>query len=111
MKKFTILIGLFFCPLIQAASISDTKITMIMMSIDLDDKVYIKTSQLHPEGSPSCYNSSWSYVFRVQSAHEERMYSALLAAYMSGSKLNMIGSGNCNLHGGIEGLVRIELKN
>ncbi|MGD1336373.1 hypothetical protein ACP6H1_28785 [Vibrio harveyi] len=110
MIKITISCLLFFCvSASHATEIYTTKITTLMLDKKYAHQVYIKTSKPHVSGSPECHASSWSFVLKIDTDQSETMYSVLLAAYMAGKTVNLIGSDTCNSHNGIEDLRRIEI--
>jgi hypothetical protein len=97
--------------LVNASSISDTKISLLMIDQGHGDKIYIKTSKAHQSGSPSCHASSWSFVLPLNTPLQDKMYAMLLAAQTSGKTVNLIGyGGDCVTHASIETLRRIEYK-
>ncbi len=96
---------------IQAASLSNTKITTLMLDKNHGKAVFIETTTL-PTTPISCHHSKrWSYVLPLESDLDKHFYSMLLTAHAAGKTVNLDGvNGTCAVHDGIETLRRIEIQ-
>ncbi|ROQ23371.1 hypothetical protein [Gallaecimonas pentaromativorans] len=110
MKKYwqVLLVSLMVFPSF-ATTMSNVKITTLMMDKSHGNLLFIKTDKTHTSGSPDCYASSWSFVFQLDGTLADKMYSALLAAKTTNTTITLVGSDSCELYGGIETLRRLEL--
>lgn len=93
----------------QAATILNTKITLLMIDKQYPNKVFIKASRPHNYKSPRCISSSWSFVLKIKNSFDKNMYEALLAAKINDSEVNLTGNKTCKIHKGVEDLRRIEI--
>lgn len=93
----------------QAATLLNTKITLLMIDKQYPNKVFIKASRPHNYKSPRCISSSWSFVLKINNPFDKRMYEALLAAKINDREVNLTGSKTCKVHEGVEDLRRIEI--
>lgn len=93
-----------------AATVSNTGISVVMIDRKNGAKVFVKTSVIKTANNPTCHtNTSWAFVLPLTNELEKAMYSAILAAKNTGKKVNLVGTGDCGTHTGIETLNRIEV--
>jgi hypothetical protein len=57
-----------------------------------------------PSNRPACAVHSWHYSLPLSNTFENQMYAALLAAYASGSLVDITGTNLCTQHAQIESM-------
>jgi len=73
--------------------------------------VFIKLERLQ-ENKIDCHgNATWNYSLPIQSDMDKAVVSALIAAYVSGSKVDIYGSGSCDEFSSIESAMTVRLDN
>lgn len=110
MKIFVVLILGVWCLPLHSETLTDVNITLLMMDKNHSGKVFIKTSKSRTANAPACHTSDWSFVMSYSDEMDKAIYSALLAAHLSGRTLNLYGSGSCVLRPDAETLIRFEMK-
>ncbi len=93
----------------QAATLLNTKITILMIDKQYPNKVFIRASRPHSYKSPKCISSSWSFVLKINNKFGRHMYQALLAAKANDREVNLTGNKTCKIHKGVEDLRRVEI--
>ncbi|MCJ8314896.1 MAG: hypothetical protein HRU38_22335 [Saccharospirillaceae bacterium] len=111
MKKLLLIAGLIITSsFANSAESEEINITRLKMDKTFDNhQVFIKTS--NPSDNPiNCQtDEKWHYVLNIDNDYDQNIYSLLLAAKLSGSKVILSGSGECNFNDAIEDLTSIEL--
>jgi hypothetical protein len=88
---------------VRAGESPNVTIVHIQLNKSYPNVAFIKLSAT-PTGRPACAVHSWHYSLPLSSAFEAQMYAALLAAYSSGSVVDISGKNTCEEHGQIESL-------
>ncbi len=93
---------------VSATTVSDAKVVRLMLDLNYPNKVYIDLDKRQPDLLQCHQNITWEYVLDISTNHGSHVYSALLAAKVSGTKIQISGNGYCNLHHDIEDFRRLE---
>lgn len=112
MKTILFLVLLLVSNFAFSYSQADVEITMLMVDTynTNTDRLFIVTDRSRGDQKPDCHASNWSYVLPLDTEHQQRMYSMLLAAKMANAKVSLFGTNGCSSKSDIETLHRIELK-
>lgn len=112
MKIVLFLASLLISTFAFSYSQSDVGISMLMVDTynTNTDRLFIVTNRSRGDQKPECHTSNWSYVLPLDTEHQQRMYSMLLAAKMANAKVSLFGTNGCSSKSDIETLHRIELK-
>ena len=112
MRYLILIILSMLSALSNSATQSNVTIQTLMMdtSANKTDRLFIQTNVPRDSAAPECQTSGrWSFVLPLQTDHQNRMYSMLLAASAAGEKLTLLGTGLCDSWVDIETLYRIEV--
>jgi hypothetical protein len=109
MKRFLMgWIFLTFCSSAFSGNVLNAKIQILMIDKTLGDMVFIQASAPHPAGSACHTSTRWAFALPLVDPIDDKIYSALLAAYTERRTVNLIGSDVCDLRPDIETLIRVE---
>lgn len=91
-------------------NVDNVKIEKISIKSSYGNYVFVKL-ETAPERAPCSTNGGWDYTLSLETETHKSMYSMLLAAYMSGAKVNVHGftSPVCNEFPHIESIDGIYL--
>lgn len=82
----------------SSARLANVTITKLNINKGIGNLVFILASE--PPVTSGCHtNKDWSMVLPLDTELDNKIYSALLAAYASNSKVQLDGSGQCSSHG------------
>jgi hypothetical protein len=93
---------------VRAGESPNVTIVHIQLNKSYPNVAFIKLSAT-PTGRPACSVHSWHYSLPLSNAFEAQMYAAILAAYSSGSVVDISGKNLCEEHGQIESLHAVGL--
>lgn len=110
MKFILILVLMFSSVTSWASSIDGVKIEKISIKSSYGNYVFVKLATA-PERATCSTNGGWDYTLSLETETYKSMYSMLLAAYMSGNKVNIHGftTPTCNEFPHIESIDGIYL--
>ena len=110
MKKY--IAFLIFC--LPSVALSSTTGVTTIKEIMLDQyngmNVYFSVAQSLPATDGCRANVDWPFVVDISTEFGKNLYSAILASYVSKSKVRVFGFGTCNVHTAVETVKRIEFK-
>jgi len=113
--KFFLAILLTTLPIIvnagTATNVLNSKVVKLSFPKTLGNMVLIKLERLQEDKIDCHINGTWNYSLPIQSDMDKAMVSALIAAYISGSNVNIYGSGSCDEFPSIESAATVRLDN
>lgn len=102
--RYSLLLLTLLCFNTIASTISDTKISKILIGPQFGNNVFL-VLETKPSSVPSCQtNSVYSYVFDGTTEVGKMTLSAALSAYTAQKSVTIGGGNGCTLYGNVENL-------
>ena len=99
---------LIYIPQSMAQSLNGVMISSLNIDRPLGELLFISTNVTPtPHGCHS--DGNWNFVLPIATNIDKQIHASLLAAMMSGKKVDIEGSGECSTFPAIEGIKRIRV--
>lgn len=101
MNKVLFLIMLLFASNVFASQTNDAKIVQVDFAKNHGSFIFVKLD-VAPASESCATNGYWNYTFPVLTEIDKAIVSAVLTVFISGTQVNIIGTGTCNEFGTVE---------